>query len=142
RADDQTTPLRDLFIALNDATNPYIGNGRAIRIELNHGAPTAVANGPYAVAAGGSVPLSAAGTADPDEPAAGLTYLWDFDGDGVFGETGTAAVRGNEVGPTPPFLAADMGSGQTVTVGVRVIDRGGPMGTPPATVTVPPAAVQ
>jgi hypothetical protein len=75
-------------------------------------APTADATGPYSLLAGGRIVLSAtgsdaAGVADP------LTFTWDLDGDGVFGETGSAAARGDEVGPTPTFAAAGP---QTVTV--------------------------
>ena len=32
-----------------------------------------------------------------------LTFTWDLDGDGVFGETGLAADRGDEVGASPTF---------------------------------------
>src|SRR5207248_7949116 len=102
-----------------------LGSGRAIRVALNSGPPTAVANGPYAVAAGGGTALSAAGSSDPDEAAAGLTYLWDLDGDGTYGETGAAAARGDEVGPTPTFRSSGLVVGQTATVALRVIDRGG-----------------
>ena len=28
-----------------------------------------------------------------------MTYQWDLDGDGVFGETGAAAERGDEIAP-------------------------------------------
>src|SRR3712207_7501064 len=35
-------------------------------------------------------------------------YAWDLDGDGTFGETGVAAARGAETGPTPTFSAAGL----------------------------------
>lgn len=34
-------------------------------------------------------------------PAGPLTYRWDLDGDGVFGETGTDAANGDEMGQSP-----------------------------------------
>ena len=51
----------------------------------------------------GMITLSGSAT---DEVPATLVYEWDLDGDGVFGETGAAAERGDEVGQTPTFSAA------------------------------------
>lgn len=47
-------------------------------------APSAVAGGPYVVSEGGVLALSAAGSSDPDNDP--LTYSWDVNGDGVFGD--------------------------------------------------------
>jgi hypothetical protein len=69
----------------------------------------------YNVAAGGSVTLSAAG------PNA-LGYNWDLDGDGVFGESGSSAKRGNEQGKTVHFNAAGLAGNSQKTVHVRVTD--------------------
>src|SRR5262249_22692287 len=50
--------------------------------------PVAVGGGPHSVGEGGSVTLDGFGSSDPVEPAASLSYAWDLDGDGAFGETG------------------------------------------------------
>jgi hypothetical protein len=54
--------------------------------------PIAEAGGSYTVAEGSSVPLDGAASYVPD-PGDVLTYAWDLDGDGVYGETG-AGKRG------------------------------------------------
>ncbi|EMI21720.1 fibrinogen-binding protein [Rhodopirellula maiorica SM1] len=51
--------------------------------------PVADAGGPYAVNEGASIILDGTGSTDPDGDR--LKYLWDLDGDGVFGETGSSA---------------------------------------------------
>jgi subtilisin family serine protease len=113
-----------LVLKTAGVASPLINDGTAVRISVNR-PPTAVANGPYTVALGGTVQLSSAGTSDPDEPASGLTYLWDLNGNGAYGETGAAATRGDEVGPNPTFRATGLGGGAVVTVALRVIDSGG-----------------
>ncbi|NND76026.1 MAG: hypothetical protein HKN44_13570 [Ilumatobacter sp.] len=89
--------------------------------------PTADANGPYNVDEGGSVMLDATGSTDPDEPAAGLTYEWAFDGDSVFDDA---------VGSTPMFSAAGLDGPDSVTVEVRVTDAEGESDSDTATVNV------
>ena len=77
--------------------------------------PVAEANGPYDVLAGGTVTLSGAGSSDPD-PGDGLTYAWDLDGDAIYGETGSATSRGDELGATPTFSALGSTSSLALTV--------------------------
>ena len=54
-------------------------------------------------------------------PAFGTPVLeWDLDGDGLFGETGVAALRGDEVGSAPSFSAAALDGPVQVVVTLRV----------------------
>ena len=71
--------------------------------------PTVDANGPYSVAEGSSVTLSATGS-DPDGDA--ITYAWDLDDNGTFETTG----------PSVTFSAATIDGPATRTVTVRVSD--------------------
>jgi len=47
------------------------------------------------------------------------TLLWDLDGDGVFGESGAGALRGNENGAAPVFSAIGLPAPSHVVVQVR-----------------------
>ena len=51
-----------------------------------------------------------------------LTYEWDLDGDGIFGEIGSAAGRGNEVGIAPTFSAVGLNGPGSYLVRLRVTD--------------------
>jgi hypothetical protein len=85
------------------------------------GQPHADAGGPYDSVSEGSaasVPLDGSGSTDPDLSAV-LTYEWDLDQDGVFGETGTDAARGDEVGATPTLsLSANDTADGPATLGL------------------------
>lgn len=70
--------------------------GNTLAVTVLNVAPTANAGGPYA-AVDEAITLTGTGI-DPAGAADPLTFKWDLDGDGIFGETGTAATRGNEVG--------------------------------------------
>jgi uncharacterized delta-60 repeat protein len=98
--------------------------------------PTADAGGPHSVAEGGNVQLDGSGSSDPESPASALVYEWDLDGDGVFGETGSAAARGDEVGINPTFLAAGLDGPGSVTVMLRVTDDAGNTDTDSATINL------
>jgi hypothetical protein len=54
-----------------------------------------------------------------------LMFEWDLDGDGVFGETGGAATRGNETTPNPLFSAAGLDGPGTWIAGLRIRDDAG-----------------
>jgi 6-phosphogluconolactonase (cycloisomerase 2 family) len=74
------------------------------------------------VAESGTVILDASASYDAEQLANTLTYVWDFDGDGVFGETNT--VYGSENGMKPVFIAPLDGSA-AIPVRLRVTDQAG-----------------
>ena len=78
------------------------------------------AGGPYAVDEGLSVQLDGSGGAGFTTFAANITFTWDLDGDGTFGETGGAAARGDEVGVMPTFNASGLTAPSSHTVRLRV----------------------
>lgn len=91
----------------------------------NNTAPTANAGGPYNLAEGSSLTLSAASSTDPDSGDT-LTYSWDVNGDGTFGDatgvnpTLTAAqlaTLGITDGPTTKQIKVQVsdGHGHTTT---------------------------
>ncbi|HMC66421.1 MAG TPA: PKD domain-containing protein, partial [Gemmataceae bacterium] len=104
--------------------------------------PVAEAGGPYTVVQGASVVLDASGSTDPDQDPATLTYQWDLDGDGIFGETGAAASRGDEVGIHPTFSADGLVGPSSLTVTLRVTDVAGASSEDTATINVVQAALQ
>ena len=89
-------------------------------VTVNNVAPTPNAGGPYVTGASGTVQLSGSAT-DPGTLDV-LTYSWDLDGDGNFGETGGAATRGNENVQNPIFDGSAMARGAQQTVTLRVGD--------------------
>ena len=116
-------------VTLSNAVGASITDAQGIGTILDDGdpanqPPTAEAGGPYAVGQGGSVTLHGSGS-DPDQDAGLLDYLWDLDGDGLFGEVGAGAVQGDEVGPTPTFHAANLPGESAHDIALRVIDLGG-----------------
>src|SRR5262249_50940454 len=74
------------------------------------------------------------GSSDPNQASNTLTYAWDLDGDGVFGETGAAAANGDETGSRPTFSAAGLDGPTSRTVALLVTDNTGLTST--ATVAV------
>lgn len=106
--------------------------------------PTANAGGPYTVAEGGTVQLDASGSSDPGQPANTLIYQWDLNRNGIFGETGAAATRGDETGINPVFSAAGLDGPGTYIVTLRVTNSLGLSSTTTATINiinVPPTVV-
>jgi PKD domain-containing protein len=91
-----------------------------VRLTLND-PPSADAGGPYSVAEGSSITLSASGTDPEGDP---LTYAWDLDGNGTFETPGQSVTFSAPDGPATP------------TVKVRVTDDGGLADVAQATVQV------
>jgi Ca2+-binding RTX toxin-like protein len=85
---------------------------------------------------GGTVTLDASASTDGEQATNTLAFAWDLDGDGVFGEAGPDALRGDEVGPNPVFSAADFDGPATVTVSLRITDHGALTDTTTATIDV------
>jgi PKD domain-containing protein/hemolysin type calcium-binding protein len=83
-------------------------------------APTALAGGPYTISEGQGVALDASASSDPDFDA--LTYTWDINGDGIFGDA---------TGVQPTLTWAQLGAlgvsdgPQSFAVKVRVDDDAG-----------------
>ncbi|MCA9204730.1 MAG: cadherin-like domain-containing protein, partial [Planctomycetales bacterium] len=98
--------------------------------------PTADAGGPYSVLEGGAVMLDGSNSLDSEQSTASLHYLWDLDGDGIFGETGGTAARGDEVGINPLFDAAGLDGPSSVTVTLRVTDDFGEFDSDTATISI------
>ena len=84
--------------------------------------PVANAGGPYTVDEGGTLELSGAGSYDAQQTTSSLIYDWDLDGDGVFGESGANAGRGDENVMNPVFSAHGLDGPGTFTVSLRVTD--------------------
>lgn len=59
------------------------------------------------------------------DPETTLTYEWDLDADGIFGETGGSATRGDEVGMTPEFSSAGLPGETPYTVYLKVTNSSG-----------------
>jgi VCBS repeat-containing protein len=98
--------------------------------------PVAEAGSGYQVGEGGTVMLDGSGTHDAEQSAESLVYAWDLDGDGIYGETGTNAQRGDETGMYPTFSAASLDGPSTWTVRLRVTDDYGETSADTATVTI------
>ncbi len=102
-------------------------------ITLSNVPPTASIGGPTSVNEGQTVVLTGTGS---DVPGDTLTYAWDLDNDGVFGETGVDASYGDENGPNPTFDATNLNGPATAPIHLRVSDGDGGVTTVDATISV------
>jgi autotransporter-associated beta strand protein len=80
--------------------------------------------GAYAGGEASTIQIDASGTTDGDTAVNTLSYLWDLDGDGTFGETGAInAPFGDEIGTMPTFTDPEAGATPTVhNIVLRVSD--------------------
>ncbi|HVT82644.1 MAG TPA: choice-of-anchor D domain-containing protein, partial [Phycisphaerae bacterium] len=100
------------------ATDSYVVALRGVDANT---APSASPGSGYAVLQGESIQLSATAS-DSGQAGDTLTYQWDLDNDGIFGESGSDASRGNENGTAPVFSAAGLIGPSTFPVYLRVTD--------------------
>ena len=105
-------------LRVTDADNASTTN--TTTVVITNVAPTANARGPYTVAEGSTVALNGTGS----DPIDTISFAWDLDGDGTFGETGAAASRGNETGAAPTLNAAGV-SGPATGVLASILSPGG-----------------
>lgn len=131
-ANDGTDPVTGTFAGLPQGATLNVG-GTLLTIRYDGGdgndvvllgnqPPVAVAGGPYNVAEGGSVLLNGSQSFDPENGTAGLSYLWDLDDDGIFGESGGAAQRGQENLPNPTYFPVGLNGPTSVGIRLRVRD--------------------
>jgi hypothetical protein len=112
-----------------DGNTGFVGTGKSINVQWhadpNDAPPVANAGGPYNVAVSTFRRLNGTGSSDPDQGLTPLIYQWDLDGDGVFGERGFGAGRGDETIDRPVFFDPALEIGAAVPVALRVVDRRG-----------------
>jgi hypothetical protein len=106
----------------------------AITVGTPNQAPTADAGGPYTVIEGGSFTLDGTGSSDPEGDS--LTYSWDLNNDGTYGDTSGASTL-VDWAKLQTYGIADSG---TYTIGLRVDDGNGNVATSTTTLTVTNAA--
>jgi hypothetical protein len=114
--------VRDIVVTVSDDRND--SDSATQHVNVNNLPPSGNPGGPYQVADDGSVMLTASAT-DPAGASDPITFTWDLDDDGIYGETGVVAVRGDEVGPTPTFSAVGLPVDHVAVVHLRVDDGDG-----------------
>lgn len=87
---DPTIGTNGWWFDSSDAATVANRPGLSVKFLPPNSAPTASAGGPYALAEGAGVSLSAAASSDPDAGDV-LSYTWDVNGDNVFGDALGAA---------------------------------------------------
>jgi hypothetical protein len=106
------------------------GDGNDVVLTASNRPPVANAGGPYLVSEGDDLALDGAGSSDPDGDP--LSFTWDVDGDGTFGDA---------LGATPTLTwaalqALGLDVGDPTTVSVRVEDTNGVSDTAVTTLTL------
>jgi Ca2+-binding RTX toxin-like protein len=132
-ADGNATSNFTITATATDEDGTYAA-GNTVAMSVNNVAPTANAGGPYATFDDTPIVLTGSAT-DPAGAADPLTYTWDLDGDGIFGETGSGATRGNEDGQSVTYNPAGLPV-STQTVKLRVSDGDGGVTTVDGSVQV------
>jgi Ca2+-binding RTX toxin-like protein len=121
-ADGNSTSHYTIGATATDEDGTYAA-GNTVAVAVNNVAPTVNAGGPYQTFDDTPITLTGSAT-DPAGTADPLTYQWDLDGDGIYGETGTAAAHGNEAGASVTYNPNGQGT-TTQTVKLKVSDGDG-----------------
>jgi Ca2+-binding RTX toxin-like protein len=121
-ADGNSTSNYTITATATDEDGTYAA-GNTVAIAVVNVAPTVNTGGPYQTFDDTPITLTGSAT-DPAGAADPLTYAWDLDGDGIYGETGTAATHGNEVGASVTYNPNGQGT-TTQTVKLKVSDGDG-----------------
>ncbi len=129
-----------VLISQDGSDTSLVATGKAVRLFINR-TPVAEAAGPYSLAANGTVQLSGLASTDPDQASSSLYYLWDLDADGLFGETGGSATRGDETGATPTFNGLGLTGASSFFVAMKAIDDFGIVSSDSALIDIPPPPV-
>ncbi len=132
-ADGNSTSHYTISATATDEDGTYAA-GNTVAVNVVNVAPTVNTGGPYQTFDDTPIVLTATAT-DPAGAADPLTFLWDLDGDGIYGETGTSATRGNEVGASVTYNPTGQGN-TTQTVKLKVSDGDGGVTTATTTVQV------
>ena len=96
------------------------GEHGARMIAVENAFPLPLPGGPYNVFSGGSVQLFGSSTDQGAQDT--VTLKWDLDLDGLFGETGAAATRGNESLVNPIYFAPSVTALSFFTVRLQATD--------------------
>jgi hypothetical protein len=97
--------------------------------------PTANAGGPYVIKEGDALALDGSASDDPDMDS--LSFRWDLDNDGNYGEAGEPTTETPSVSwATLQTFGIDDDSGGPYTIGLQVDDGKGGVATATTTVTV------
>jgi hypothetical protein len=93
--------VHQVRVRSTDSLGAYVVSGPATLTVTNTPPSITFGSFPSEVAVGGSLPLAASAT----DPVDAITTLdWDLDGDGIFGESGPAALWGDENVANPIYL--------------------------------------
>ncbi len=142
--DFETKNSYSVRVRTTDANGLWVEKALTITINNVNEAPTANAGGPYNVVQGSSVALTGLASTDPEQASSSLTYSWDLDGDGVFGETAISNTNGipngDETGATPTYITTGATTLGQHTIYLKVYDNGALMSSTSAIVNVNSAA--
>jgi hypothetical protein len=129
-------PTVTLIISAMDSEGAIRNQTLTLSVITINMVPLAAIGGPYTIAEGDSLTVSAAGSSDPENQT--LTFAWDLDGDGTYDDaTGqTATLSSSEL----QAFSTPVNDDGTRTISVIVTDTGGLSATVSTTLTVTNAA--